>query len=149
MQSQLFRKTSVERISSAEQLQDYMRVTSPGIWMVLVAVAVLLAGLIASSALATLESGISVQAVAEEDGTTLQIALPLAQRDRVAPGMAVRVADREARVTLEYAVSDGVMLTVALEDGGEPLAPGTYDAWIVTEVLRPIRFLIGGEEADD
>ena len=32
MENQVFRQKSVERIASPEQLQDYMRVTTPGVW---------------------------------------------------------------------------------------------------------------------
>ena len=56
MQGQLFRKKTLERISSPEQLQDYMRVTNPGTWMVLAAVIVLLVGLIVASALFSVET---------------------------------------------------------------------------------------------
>ena len=40
----VFREKSLERISEPEQLHDYIRVTSPGVWLVLIAVIVLLAG---------------------------------------------------------------------------------------------------------
>lgn len=40
----IFREKSLERISEPEQLHDYIRVTSPGIWLVLIAVVILLAG---------------------------------------------------------------------------------------------------------
>ena len=36
-QQELFRKESVERVSSPEQLSDYLHVTSPAIWVVLAA----------------------------------------------------------------------------------------------------------------
>ncbi|HAG12584.1 MAG TPA: NHLP bacteriocin system secretion protein, partial [Ruminococcus sp.] len=36
--AQVFRKKSLDRISSPEQLTDYLRVTNPGIWVVLAAV---------------------------------------------------------------------------------------------------------------
>ena len=62
MQSHLFRKQNVERISSPEQLQDYMRVTNPGIWMVLAAVIVLLAGILAASVFGRLETTLSARA---------------------------------------------------------------------------------------
>lgn len=42
--SELFRKKSVERVTSPEQLNDYIRVSNPGVWMVLAAVVILLAG---------------------------------------------------------------------------------------------------------
>ena len=33
MENKLFRQKSIDRVSSPEQLQDYMRVTNPGVWM--------------------------------------------------------------------------------------------------------------------
>ena len=45
--NQLFRKKTMERISSPEQLTDYLRVTNPGIWAVLTAVILILVGIIA------------------------------------------------------------------------------------------------------
>ena len=56
MESQLFRKKSMERISSPEELHDYMRVTSPRLWMILAAIVALLAGFIVYASTATLEN---------------------------------------------------------------------------------------------
>lgn len=44
MNDKIFRKKSVDKMSSPEQLNDYIKVTNPGVWMVLAAIAVLLAG---------------------------------------------------------------------------------------------------------
>ena len=52
----VFRQKTLERISSPEQLTDYLRVTNPGIWAVLAAVILLLAGLFAWSTVGTLET---------------------------------------------------------------------------------------------
>ena len=41
----IFRKKTLDRISSPEQLTDYLRVTNPGIWLVLATVVLLLAGI--------------------------------------------------------------------------------------------------------
>ena len=46
MNSQLFRKKSVDRVSSPEQLNEYIRVANPGVWMVLAAIVILLAGVV-------------------------------------------------------------------------------------------------------
>ena len=43
----IFRQKSMDRVSSPEALDDYIRVTTPSVWLVLVAVAVLLAGVLA------------------------------------------------------------------------------------------------------
>ena len=141
MQSQIFRNKSVERISSPEQLQDYMRVTTPGVWMVLTAVILLLAGMIISSAVVTMESTIKEQAVVDEDGTVLQIALPLAQKELVEPGMRVRVAGREAKIDMIFQLEGEVQVLAELTGEGDKLSAGTYDVEIVTETVTPISLL--------
>lgn len=42
--SELFRKKSLDRVNSPEQLNDYIRVSNPSIWMLLGAIIVLLVG---------------------------------------------------------------------------------------------------------
>lgn len=43
MQNKLFNKSSMERISSPEKLNDYIQVANPSVWMILAAVILLLA----------------------------------------------------------------------------------------------------------
>lgn len=149
MENQVFRQKSVERIASPEQLQDYMRVTTPGVWMVLAAVILLLAGLILSSALVNVESKITEQAVVAEDGLMLDIALPLSQKSLVAPGMSVRVADREAKIDMVFQAENAVEVIATLPEDGEKLAPGTYDVEIITETVRPISFLFSRDTEEE
>ena len=40
--SQIFRKSALDSISSPEQLTDYLKVTDPGVWIILAAVILLL-----------------------------------------------------------------------------------------------------------
>lgn len=42
--SELFRKKSMEKVNSPEQLNDYIHVANPGVWMVLAAIIILLIG---------------------------------------------------------------------------------------------------------
>ena len=51
--SGIFREKSIERVSSPEELNDYIRVTSPSVWLVLAALIILLAGMLAWSVLGT------------------------------------------------------------------------------------------------
>ncbi len=46
MEEPLYREKSLERISSPEKLDDYIRVTTPRIWIILAAILVLLMGVI-------------------------------------------------------------------------------------------------------
>ena len=52
----IFRQKSIDRVSSPEQLNDYIRVTTPGVWLVLLALVILLLGMLAWSVLGTVEA---------------------------------------------------------------------------------------------
>ena len=52
----IFRQRSLERISSPEQLTDYLKVTNIGVWVILAAVIILLAGLLVWSMVGNLET---------------------------------------------------------------------------------------------
>ena len=142
MQGQLFRKKTLERISSPEQLQDYMRVTNPGTWMVLAAVIVLLVGLIVASALFSVETTVDARGEIAQAGTEIVMELPSKDASAVREGMAVRVAGQTGRVRYAYE-SDGVVrVTAVLDDPEQRLPEGVYDVTIVTETLNPISFLL-------
>ena len=136
MQNSLFREKSLERIASPEQLNDYMRVTSPAMWMVLGAVIALLAGLLVLSCATNLETLLPAEAVVA-DGV-MEIRLPASKDDEVDDGMTVRVAGQE--VTIDYVRQDetGEVVCTADIDAED----GTYDADIVTESISPISFLL-------
>ncbi len=51
----IFREKSVERVSSPEALNDYIRVTTPSVWIVLIALVILLVGMLAWSVFGTVE----------------------------------------------------------------------------------------------
>ena len=142
MQRQIFRQRSLDRISSPEQLQDYMKVTNPGIWMVLAAVIALLVGLLVSSALVTIESSVPVQGEVLEDGVAIFVEMPLGQKDAVQPGMAARVAGRDAHIDFIFQDNEALSVVVALDDESDPLPAGVYDVEIVTEKISPISFLL-------
>ena len=52
----IFREKSIDRVSSPEQLNDYIRVTTPTVWLVLLALVILLLGMLAWSIFGTVES---------------------------------------------------------------------------------------------
>ena len=63
----VFRQKSMERVSSPEQLNDYIRVTTPSVWLVLLALVILLVGMLAWSIFGRVE-------VHNDDGSTTAIA---------------------------------------------------------------------------
>ena len=44
MDNNLFRKKSIDKVSSPEKLDDYIRVTTPSVWITLVAILVVIVG---------------------------------------------------------------------------------------------------------
>lgn len=46
MAEEIFREKSLKKITSSEDLNDYVKVASPGVWLILVAVIALLVGLL-------------------------------------------------------------------------------------------------------
>lgn len=46
MNNSIFRKKSLDKATSPEELNDYIRVTSPGVWLVMAAVILLLTGML-------------------------------------------------------------------------------------------------------
>ena len=61
----LFREKSVTKVSSPEQLNDYIRVSTPAAWLVLVAIVLLLAGVVLWGFLGRLESRTDSGAIEE------------------------------------------------------------------------------------
>ncbi len=51
----IFREKSIERISSPDQIDDYVRVTKPSMWIVLIAAVVLLVGIVVWCIFGTME----------------------------------------------------------------------------------------------
>lgn len=40
----IFRQKSIDRVTSPEQLDDYIKVTTPSVWLTLIAILILIAG---------------------------------------------------------------------------------------------------------
>ena len=53
--SRIFREKSMDRVKGPESLNDYIRVTSPSVWIALLALVVLLLGMLAWSVFGRIE----------------------------------------------------------------------------------------------
>jgi hypothetical protein len=65
--SSIFRQKSIDKVSSPEKLDDYIRLTTPRVWITLAAIVVLLVGVIAWGAFGELT-------IHNDDGTTETVA---------------------------------------------------------------------------
>ena len=102
--TKLFREKSVEAVESPESLNDYLKVTSPGVWLVLASVVVLLIGAILWGVFGHIRTTSPV-AVKIEDGKSFCY-VPYVQANGV---MAQGVVTLEGK---EYPVKDGDILNI-------------------------------------
>ena len=136
MEKSLFRKESVERVSSPEQLSDYLRVTSPTVWVVLAAVILLLASLFVWSSVTAVESYAAGDA--EVRGGVLTLTFDDAEKAaNVEIGMNVSVGDLVTPVLTLGRDDDGRLLAVA-EVG---LPDGSYEARVGYRSTKIIEML--------
>lgn len=115
MREPLYRKQALRKIASPEQLNDYIRVTRPSVWIVLAAAVVLLAGVFAWGAYGTLD------VVVQEDGLAAGGVVRCAVTDSIArhikAGSAVTV-DRGLPATVASIHGNAVTLSpVDVPDG--------------------------------
>jgi len=133
MDNQLFRKESLDQISSPEQLNDYLRVTNPAVWLVLTAVILLLAGMLLWASVASIDSFASGTAQVQ-DGTMRIVFEDPQIANSVQTGMTVTAGDVSAQVSSIGYSDDGKMFALAPTS----LADGSYSVQVVyrkTQVL--------------
>ena len=156
MENKLFRQKSIDRISSPEALHDYMRVTSPRLWMVLSAIVILLAGFLAFASVAKMENTMPIRvkvmtytpteaeaAQGDKEHSTVSCQLPIAQMEVVKTGMEIRLAKETGKVywISTSADEDKIDVVFEMEHDTVPLEDGEYDATLVLESTTPISFL--------
>lgn len=155
MSNHIFRKKSLEKVSSPEQLNDYIRASSPGVWTVLAAVAILLLSVCIWGAFGRVDTVVQALAVCEDGKTRCYVARQ--DYDSIAVGMPVRVNGQERTIAsiarLPEKVSDDLNVYIqhaeVLQGAGwvyalqldEGIDEGVYAAQIVTESIAPASFL--------
>ena len=135
-ESTLYRKQSMERIQSPEQLNDYLHVTNPTVWVVLAAVVLLLAGLLVWSTSAGLDSYASGIAQVS-DGTMVVVFDDTSLAANVEAGMTVAVGETSSTVTSVGIDANGSVFALA----DTALADGVYSARVVYRQIRVLKLL--------
>ena len=135
--TRVFRQKSLERISSPEQLNDYLKVTTPGIWAIMAAAILLIGGLFAWSMVGRLETLADGEAIVENGKA--QIYMTDHSNGVIKAGMILRFNENEYNVINVETDAQGRIVAYA------PVAEadGEYDVQIVTESKHPIQFLLG------
>lgn len=148
----IFREKSIERIESPEKLNDYLKVTSPGVWIVLGTLIVLLVGVCIWGVFGRIDA--TVPAAVTSTGLSSECLVPAAALEGVIDHRTVKVDNWNLTLTPsilepEMVGTDTdiyVMLAGNLKAGDivyripleQPLPEGTYTGTLVTETMSPI-----------
>ncbi len=153
---QIFRKSSIVNISSPEQLNDYIRISNPSVWMMLAAVIVLLAGVCVWGIFGRLDSkilsagkcenGIFICYVTEDAAAKIKKGMPLKVN-----GNDFAVSEiSEMPIAVSTDMDPYLMYIGGFSEGGwmyeiiadVEIPDGTYKAEIVTESVSPMSFIL-------
>lgn len=120
--SELFREKSMEKVNSPEQLNDYIRVSNPSVWMVLAAVIVLLAGICVWGVFGHLDTVVETECVCLDHTVTCYI--QEADISGITTGTLASIGGNEYTVAevAAFPVSFSSLLTAS---DGTPVPSGT------------------------
>ena len=136
MDESIYRKKSLDRITSPESLGDYLHVTNPAVWMILTAIIVLLVGMLIWSSTATINS--IATGTAQVESGTMRIHFDDEQIARnVQSGMPVVVGETESRISSIGTEPDGSLFASA----STTLADGSYTVKVSFRQTQVIRLL--------
>jgi hypothetical protein len=159
--STLFRKSSIDKVSSPEQLNDYIRVSNPSVFLILGATLILLIAGVVWGFTGSLPSSISVVGIVKEDNLVCYVSNDKAEQ--IQNDMLVKMNDEvigkvcfvssiplSAEEVNSSVDSDYVVNLLSLSDWNTKIqidAQGleenqVYHVSILTEEIRPIDFLL-------
>ena len=157
MSSTIFREKSLKKIASPEQMNDYILVSSPSVWMVLTAVIVLLAGVCVWGMFGHLDTAVQTGGVCTDGRLTVLVGEE--DHDKIKENAVISVDG------VEYAVAEITNAPIRVDDQIDPyvvhlagftegdwvyrlyadvpgLADGVYAASVITERVRALDFVL-------
>lgn len=135
MNESIFRKKSLDRISSPEEIDEYMKVTNPSMWLVMAAIILLLVAAVIWSITGRIET--TVKAEGQAENSQVKMMIPAENVDDLVVGSEARAAGKVGQVTEITKQQDDYLVIVSIPK----LQDGTVDVTLVTERIAPITFL--------
>ena len=155
----IFREKSIERISSPDKLNDYIRLSNPGVWFILAAVTVILAGACIFGIFGHIDS--SVPAVGIAKNGRMVCLVKKEYGDRFNENMKLKIDKEEYSASVRspkpvtvWDTTDPYALFIGNMQPGEwvyeidvdgTFTDGAYEASLITEKVSPLSFLFSNE----
>ncbi len=152
----IFREKSLKSMASPEELDDYIKVTNPGVWLLLTAVIVFLSGVIAWGVFGKLETDVDAFGRMEEG--RLVVYTTGSDMLKLKEGMKVVTRHSEGSITgitgytiiseevfptkdkaEEYHIAAGTPLYPIITD--LTLPDGNYDTRVVLQEIKPMELI--------
>ena len=138
MSEGIFRKKSLDKIKSPENLDDYIRVSNPPIWLFLTSIIILLIGVCIWSIFGSIST--SVKAFIYKEDGVIECIVPEESIDDVEIGMTVEFTGGEAIIEdigekKQYGYECSVQTDSNIPDG-------FYDAKVIIRRYKPISFVL-------
>ena len=140
MSQSIFRQSSMDRISSPEQMRDYIRVTSPGVWLVLCAVVLLLVGACVWGVFGRIDTKLETTAVVK-NGTAVCY-LSGEEAETVQAGMPLELNGEQTEVAQVSGPLERDGILVFQVTASTAASDGVYSAKIVVESIAPMSFVM-------
>ena len=137
MREEIFRKKSLDKVKSPESLDDYIQVSNPGVWLLLVSVIVLLAGACVWGVFGHIDSTVETSVRAENGTVTCYVEDESVSAMQT--GMIVKFDEFEASTT-EIRQKGGDYSCTLQSDQTVP--DGFYEGKVVVESYRPLSFIL-------
>ena len=135
---ELFRKKSLDKVKSPENLDDYIQVSNPGVWLLLISVIILLAGACIWGIFGHIDS--TVETSVRADNETLVCFVANEDISSVQEGMTVKFNGFEA-VIAEIGTNEENGYVCVLKSG-LTIPDGSYEGIIVTKSIKPLSFIM-------
>ena len=159
----VFREKSIERISSPDQLNDYIRLSDPGVWFVLAAIVVILTGTCIFGALGHIDSTVPGVGISADGKLTCLVKKEYG--DRLSRVMKAKIDGSEYRISMRsdkpvtvWDTTDSYALYIGDMQPGEwvyeldvdgEFTDGSYEVSVVTEEISPLDFLFKQANQDN
>lgn len=156
MSEKLFRENSLKKVTSPEELNDYVKVANPGVWLLLAGIIALLVGFIIWSVYGRLDTFVNTLGVVNNSELTVYV--KESDIEKIDLDTVVTVEDKEYKITSispsPIKVDDNFtdyMLHVGEMSKNEwvyeinctcALTNGVYPVQIVVDSIKPISFVI-------
>ncbi|MEN6328592.1 MAG: hypothetical protein ABFD18_20590 [Syntrophomonas sp.] len=113
MSNTLFRKASLDSISSPEQLNDYIKVSNPSVWMILAALFILLAAVLAWSLTGSLPTSIQATGVVKGGDVLSYVNAEKAGAIKTGQAVKIQIANKKATINGKVAAVEAVPRSAA------------------------------------